>query len=85
MTDSNPSPEQLESRAKQRHFAMALIRFTGVGLVMLGIAAMVGRLPGLEGDVGRYVGFGISIIGLLDFAVVPRLMARRWASPRDPK
>ncbi len=78
------TPEQLAALAKQRHFAISIMRFTGVALVMFGIAAMVGR-PGFEGDMGRYAGFAISAIGLLDFAVVPRLMARRWASPREPE
>ena len=82
---SETTPEQQAALARQRHFAISIMRFTGVAMVMLGIAAMVGRVPGFEGDTGRYAGFVISAIGLLDFAVVPRLMARRWATPRDPE
>ncbi len=85
MSRPDLSPERQEALAKQRHFVIAIMRFSGVALVMLGIAAMVGRVPGLEGDTGRYAGFAISLVGLLDFAVVPRLMARRWASPREPE
>lgn len=85
MSRPDLSPERQEALARQRHFAISIMRFSGVALVMLGIAAMVGRVPGFEGDMGRYAGFGISVIGLIDFAVVPRLMARRWASPQDPE
>ncbi len=85
MSKPDLSPAQQAALAKQRHFAISIMRFAGVALVMFGIAMMVGRVPGVEGDMARYAGFAIAVVGLIDFAVVPRLMARRWASPRDPE
>jgi hypothetical protein len=32
----------------------------------------------------RWIGVAIVIVGVFDFAIMPRLLARRWRSPRNP-
>jgi hypothetical protein len=77
------SQDALDAQARRRFFAISLLRFSGVALVMLGIAIMMGRILGLEGALGRYVGLFVAFAGLLEFAIVPRLLAKRWASPAE--
>jgi hypothetical protein len=82
MTDPARDQPPSDAQARNRFFLLTILRFSGVALVMFGIAVMMGRVPGLVGDFGRYAGLAIAFAGLLEFGVVPRLLARRWASPR---
>lgn len=64
---------QDEKLAKQRFITLQLIRFSGLALVMLGIAISVGQI-----DLPAEVGFVISVIGMLEFFFLPWLLAKRW-------
>ena len=64
---------QDEKLAKQRFFLLQLIRFTGLALVMFGIAISVGQI-----DLPAEVGFVISLIGMLEFFFLPWFLASRW-------
>jgi hypothetical protein len=59
--------------AKKRFFALVLIRWTGVALVLVGMMINAGRIaaPGILGVL--LVGFG-----LFDALVMPVILARRW-------
>jgi hypothetical protein len=59
--------------ARARFFALILIRWTGVALVLIGMLINAGKiaLPGIVGVV--LVGFG-----LFDAFVMPVILARRW-------
>jgi hypothetical protein len=69
---SAPAPDP----AKSRFIAIQLIRLTGVGMVMLGIAIMVGKV-----DLPRVAGYGLAAIGLFDAMAMPVILARRWRTP----
>ena len=63
--------------AKPRYFALLLIRAIGVALVMIGLLAANDRIA-----LGRVAGVILAVVGLLMFAVVPLLLAKRWRSPK---
>ena len=62
--------------AKARFLALTLIRWIGVGLVLLGILVTAGKvhLPWITGPI--FVGFG-----LFDAFVMPVILARKWKTP----
>jgi hypothetical protein len=64
--------------ARGRFLVIGLTRLGGAGLVLLGLAATYGRL----GAVPREAGVAMTLVGVLAFAVVPILLARRWRTPR---
>lgn len=65
--------EAADQRDRQRFMVLNLARFSGIGLVMFGIAAARG-LVGLPWVVGAV----LAVVGLLEFFFLPRLIARRW-------
>lgn len=69
--------------AKRRFFALAMMRVVGALLVLAGFALIRGgwELVGQPAD--RWIGVALVLVGAFDFAVMPRLLARRWRSPRD--
>ena len=74
-----------EDQARIRFFAISLVRLGGAFIVFFGIVMMLQRLNWIHGAPARYVGFCISVAGLFIFAIVTRLMQRRWATPRDER
>lgn len=71
-----PTPTRAPDPAKSRFIAIQLIRLTGVGMVMLGIAIMVGKV-----DLPRVAGYLLAAIGLFDAMAMPTILARRWRTP----
>lgn len=64
--------------ARTRFFILALLRLAGAVAIMAGLVIAAGRFP----DLPRSAGVVLTLIGALDFALVPRLLARRWRSPQ---
>lgn len=62
--------------ARNRFFALALIRLSGVALAFLGIAVIVRRLI----EPADIIGTALLAIGAFDVLVLPVLLARRWRS-----
>lgn len=76
---------QQAATAKQRFFVMSILRLSGVFIVMFGLGISLGRLGGLHGRNAQWLGFVISVIGLLQFGIVPRWLARIWSSAHQKK
>ena len=59
--------------ARARFMALTLIRWTGVGLVLVGMLINAGRIaaPGILGVV-------LVLLGLFDACIMPVILARRW-------
>jgi hypothetical protein len=74
------SPKPSHDPAKARFLAITLIRWTGVGLVMLGLLITTGRVV-LPPEIRQVVGPALVLFGLFDALVMPTLLARRWKSP----
>lgn len=65
--------EAAEARARQRFIVITAMRFTGVGLVMLGFAIVRGLI-----DLPYEVGVILAVVGFLDVFAMPVFLARRW-------
>jgi hypothetical protein len=57
------------------------VRLSGAVLVLVGMMVVAGRLPMLNG-VPPLLGYVLAGAGLVDFFVVPPLLARKWRSPK---
>lgn len=73
-----------DALAKRRFIALNAIRITGAIFVLAGFVLIRGgwTLAGSPAD--RWIGVAIVLVGLFDFAVMPKILARRWRSP-DPR
>lgn len=72
-----------DSLAKKRFFAISMIRIMGALFAMIGFVLIRGgwELAGQPTD--RWIGVAFVLVGAFDFAVMPKLLARRWRSPRN--
>ena len=72
---NSPNNPGARDPARARFFALTLIRWIGVGLVLLGMLVTSGKvaLPWIAGPI--LVGFG-----LFDAFVMPAILARKWKS-----
>ncbi len=61
--------------AKARFYFIAAHRLVGAVLIVLGMLAMQGVL-----DWGEGIGKVIALVGLIDFFVIPLILARMWRS-----
>jgi hypothetical protein len=64
-----------EDLAKRRFLTMQLLRLFALGLVMLGIANIGGKLLP---DFSPYLGYGLLVFGAVDFFLVPIVLKRAW-------
>ena len=70
-----PEPRSGSDPAKARFYFIAAHRLFGAVLVILGMLAMQGAL-----DWGKNVGKVLAIVGLVDFFLIPLVLARMWKS-----
>ena len=69
-----------EERARNRYFVISLSRLVGVALLVLGMVVLAGRIDGVP----PVAGYVLVVAGLIDIALVPRALARRWRTPPEP-
>ena len=62
--------------AKAKFIVLQALRWSGTGLVMLGLLILYGKIA-LPDEVG-YVFF---VVGLLDALIMPGVLARMWKTP----
>ena len=72
------TPEE-ETKAQQRFLVLNLVRLVGAIMLVIGLAVIANGTFGLPSAAG-YVLF---LIGMLEFMLVPLLLAKRWKSPKD--
>ena len=73
-----------ESLARARFFAIGSLRIVGALLVFAGFALIRGVLEVAGQPADRWIGVAVVLGGLFDFAVMPKILARRWRTPRQP-
>lgn len=73
--DPAPRDPAPKDPARARFYFIAAHRVIGAVLIALGILAMRGAL-----DWGEGVGKVLAIVGLIDFFVIPLMLARLWRS-----
>ena len=69
-----------EATARNRFFIIQLVRLSGIALILSGLLIWRGDIVQPGGNMG--IGLPILIVGILDSTIVPRLLTRRWRSPR---
>lgn len=79
---TDPDAARRAAAAKQRFFAIGLFRLSGAAILMFGIAISLQRFGWVQGDKAKWMGLIVSIAGFFQFLIVPRLLARAWATPR---
>jgi len=67
--------------AALRFAMLQVVRLAGAVLVLIGMMVVAGRLA-LFRDVPAQFGYVLAAIGLVDFFVVPPMLARKWRSPK---
>ncbi|BAK68120.1 hypothetical protein SLG_34450 [Sphingobium sp. SYK-6] len=69
--------------AKQRFFIISLFRLSGAIILIFGMAISLQRFGWVQGDKAKWMGLIISIVGFVQFMIVPRMLARAFATPRE--
>lgn len=64
--------------AQARFFAIQAVRWTGLGMVLLALLALNGKLP-----IPEVAGYALLAVGLFDALFLPTFLARRWKSPKE--
>lgn len=86
MTDPlDPQDAARASAARARFLAISLFRLSGVFILLFGVLIMLQHYDWVRGDKAKWMGFIVSCVGFIQTIVVPRLLLRAWATPRDPE
>jgi hypothetical protein len=72
------TPEE-ETKAQYRFLVINIIRITGAIILVLGLAVIARGVFGLP----KAAGYLLFLVGIVDFMLVPLLLAKRWKSPKD--
>lgn len=72
-----------DALAKRRFFALASMRVVGAILVLAGFGLIRGAWTVAGQPADRWVGVAVVLFGLFDFAIMPKILARRWRSPKE--
>lgn len=67
-----------DTLARNRFFAMSLLRIAGALLMIAGLVIAAGRFETMP----KAAGVLLVLVGALDFALVPKWLARRWRTPK---
>ena len=68
-----------ETRAQFRFLVINLCRITGAIMLVVGLAVIAREAFGLP----KALGFGLFLIGMIGFMLVPVLLSKRWKSTPD--
>ncbi len=85
MTDPTPEyrPDH-EKVARQRFFAIGIIRLAGVFVLMFGFLILMQRFSWVQGEKAKWMGVIVSTVGIVQTIIIPRLLIRAFRSPRSP-
>lgn len=67
-----------EDLAKQRFMIINFVRFSAVALIFAGAANVAGKLLP---ELAPILGYGLLLVGAIDFFLAPVLLKRMWRSP----
>ncbi|OYW45580.1 MAG: hypothetical protein B7Z33_07030 [Sphingomonadales bacterium 12-68-11] len=63
--------------ARNRWLVIQAVRAAGVAMVMIGVLGLGGRI-----DLPPAAAYILAVVGIVDVFLVPRLLARRWRTPK---
>jgi NCAIR mutase (PurE)-related protein len=70
-------PTHSDEIARRRFFAIQAARLAGAAALLVAILVVHGGIA-----LPLSIGYGLGLIGLVLFAAVPILLARRWRTPK---
>jgi hypothetical protein len=70
--------------AKQRFFMIGLFRLSGALILIFGIAIGMEKFGWVQGDKAKWMGVIVASVGFFQFMIVPRMLARAFATPKQP-
>ena len=68
-----------ETRAQYRVLVINLCRITGAVMLVVGLAVIAREAFGLP----KALGYGLFLVGMIGFMLVPVLLSKRWKSTPD--
>ncbi|WP_257545001.1 hypothetical protein [Sphingopyxis sp. DBS4] len=72
-----------DALAKKRFFALSAMRLMGALFIIAGFLLIRGVWAVAGQPADRWIGVAVVLAGVFDFAVMPRILARRWRSPKE--
>lgn len=72
-----------DALARKRFFALSSMRLLGALFILAGFVLIRGGWTIAGQPTDRWIGVAVVLVGAFDFAVMPRILARRWRSPKD--
>lgn len=76
-------PQPDDALAKKRFFAIAAMRLMGALLILAGFVLIRGAITLAGQPTDRWIGVAVVLAGVFDFAIMPKILARRWRSPKS--
>lgn len=74
---SQPDP------AAKRFALLQLARASGALIMLLAVLIIAGKAPAMLGSIPKEAGYALAAAGLFEFYALPRMLARRWRSPKE--
>lgn len=71
-----------DALAKKRFFAITAMRLMGALLILAGFVLIRGAIELAGQPTDRWIGVAVVLVGVFDFAIMPKILARRWRSPK---
>lgn len=75
--------QSADALAKKRFFALSAMRLMGALFIIAGFLLIRGAWAVAGPPADRWIGVAVVLAGVFDFAVMPRILARRWRSPKE--
>lgn len=69
--------DEEEAKARQRFLVLGLVRLSGAVLIATGLAVISKGFL----DLPIPVGYIFLVLGIVDFIILPLVLAKRWKSP----
>ena len=75
--------QPVDALARKRFFALSAMRLMGALFIIAGFLLIRGVWAVAGQPADRWIGVAVVLAGVFDFAVMPRILARRWRSPKE--
>lgn len=72
------TPEE-ETKAQYRFLILNIVRISGAIMLVLGLAIIARGAF----DLPKAAGYVLFVVGMIDFMLVPLLLAKRWKSSKE--
>ncbi len=68
--------------AASRFFILQIVRLGGAVAVLLGVLVQADRAPAWLNALPTWTGYILALAGMIAFFALPKMLARRWKSPK---